>query len=531
MSGKYMKVKKIVIPTLTLILISSMLFGVSACSKKEAKNMSQQASEIEIEYAVPNYDSGEESKVELLPWLQLSSLETHKELRSAFEKYFNITGKTGNKEGTLYYNPATQTAEQNVTYLMATQNSAISQYLLSEGYMGEIGELVGDTYTDVETDSPEAPYAVINSYFELLPDQEDGKFDGDSTISRAQAMALVMRATTQVNEAQAPEENKDFTDKVGETTYTNFAAPMDEYSYINTSNGLNEKSFSSTMTKGEYIALVTNYLRANYLAEIEANGYVDNYSDTSSVSITTVKDAGDIKYQKAINDADKGVPTDLYNTFKVAIANGYLTEDTLSDWDSALTKADALELFTTMATNAYNTYQLYSDYIDPVTATTDSTDSSTSEADAPRAETGAYLVTDEDGNAVLKEEYEIENSKWADINGKWDAVHQWSLYAQSQGADGAAGWCWTYDHGKAAGDQPSYAVYMKEGSPDYGKVFHVGDYLPDGTQFCGTMEEYAANMGNEIDKKMKEYNVPSYTNKSGETVYDLDAWEENNSNN
>ena len=46
------------------------------------------------------------------------------------EKYFNITGKTGNKEGTLYYNPATQTAEQNVTYLMTTQNSAISQYLL-----------------------------------------------------------------------------------------------------------------------------------------------------------------------------------------------------------------------------------------------------------------------------------------------------------------------------------------------------------------------------------------------------------------
>lgn len=523
MSGKYMKVKKIVIPTLTLILISSMLFGVSACSKKEAKNMSQQASEIEIEYAVPNYDSGEESKVELLPWLQLSSLETHTELRSAFEKYFNITGKTGNKEGTLYYNPATQTAEQNVTYLMATQNSAISQYLLSEGYMGEIGELVGDAYTDVEKDSSEAPYAVINSYFELLPDQEDGKFDGDSTISRAQAMALVMRATTQVNEAQAPEENKDFTDKVGETTYTNFAAPMDEYSYINTSNGLNEKSFSSTMTKGEYIALVTNYLRANYLAEIEANGYVDNYSDTSSVSITTVKDAGDIKYQKAINDADKGVPTDLYNTFKVAIANEYLTEDTLSDWDSALTKADALELFTTMATNAYNTYQLYSDYIAPVDATTDSKDSSTSEADAPRSEAGAYLVKDEEGNVVLKEEHEIENSKWADINGKWDAVHQWNLYAQSQGADYASGWTWEYINGKAAGDQPSYAVYMKEGDPDYGKVFHVGDTLPDGNQFNGTMKEYAAFIDKDISRVAEEAGADVYTDENtGKTVIKID---------
>lgn len=514
MSGKYMKVKKIVIPTLTLILISSMLFGVSACSKKEAKNMSQQASEIEIEYAVPNYDSGEESKVELLPWLQLSSLETHTELRSAFEKYFNITGKTGNKEGTLYYNPATQTAEQNVTYLMATQNSAISQYLLSEGYMGEIGELVGDAYTDVEKDSPEAPYAVINSYFELLPDQEDGKFDGDSTISRAQAMALVMRATTQVNEAQAPEENKDFTDKVGKTTYTNFAAPMDEYSYINTSNGLNEKSFSSTMTKGEYIALVTNYLRANYLAEIEANGYVDNYSDTSSVSITTVKDAGDIKYQKAINDADKGVPTDLYNTFKVAIENGYLTEDTLSDWDSALTKADALELFTTMATNAYNTYQLYSDYIDPSTIANNSSDESSDSSEA-----GSDSSDSSVGN---KEEEEIRNSKWADINGAWDAVHQYGQYAASQGADGMSGWSWIYINGKGAGDQPSYAVYMKEGDPDYGKVFHVGDTLPDGNKFNGTMEEYKEVLVKEGIEAAKEQGANVYTDENtGETVIEI----------
>ena len=45
---------------------------------------------------------------------------------------------------------------------------------------------------------------------------------------------------------------------------------------------------------------------------------------------------------------------------------------------------------------------------------------------------------------------------------------------------------------------------MKEGSPDYGKVFHVGDTLPDGNQFNGTMEEYAANMGNEIIKEAQK---------------------------
>lgn len=496
-----MKVKKIVIPTLTLILISSMLFGVSACSKKEAKNMSQQASEIEIEYAVPDYDSNiKESKVELLPWLQLASLETHPELRSAFEKYFNITGKTGNKDGTLYYNPATQAAEQNVTYLMATQNSAISQYLLSEGYMGEIGELVGDSYTDVEKDSPEAPYAVINSYFELLPDQEDGKFDGDSTISRAQAMALLMRATTQVNDQQAPEADKDFTSKVGESQYTNFAAPMNEYSYINTDNGLTEQSFNGTMTKGEYIALVTNYIRADYLATLEEWGYTDLYSDTSDITISTVSDAGNIKYSEAISDASKGVPTDLYETFKLAIKNGYLAEADLEDWDSALTKADAISLFITMATNYTSNIgnTLYSQYQTPTT------DTSTSE--------------------YLSESDEISHSKWADINGAWDAVHQYEIYAQENGADYAFGWTWCYDHGKGAGDQPSYAVYMKEGDPLYGTVYHVGDYLPDGTQFSGTNDEWEAFIKQDFRDQAEADGYDVYDDPDGDGfIIDLDG--------
>ena len=286
--------------------------------------MLQESTEIELEYAVPEYDNTEDSKVELLPWLQLSSLETHPELRSAFEEYLCITGETGNKEGTLYYNPDTEEADQNVTLYMATKNSAISSYLANIDAMAQFGEMAAENYTDVDADDASAPYATINAYFELLPDQADGQFDGDSTISRAQAMTLLMRATTQVNEAQAPEEDIDFTSAVGESQYTNFAAPMDEYAYINTSNGINEQTFNSTMTKGEFIALVTNYIRADYLATLKEWGYTDLYSDTSDVTLSTVADAGDIKYSEAISDASKGVPTDLYETFKLAIKNGYL---------------------------------------------------------------------------------------------------------------------------------------------------------------------------------------------------------------
>ena len=61
----------------------------------------------------------------------------------------------------------------------------------------------------------------------------------------------------------------------------------------------------------------------------------------------------------------------------------------------------------------------------------------------------------------------------------------WAAYAKSQGADNTLGWCWIYHTGKGAGDQESYAVYMKEDSPRYGEVFHLGDYLPCGTLFVG----------------------------------------------
>ena len=494
-----MKIKRVIIPTLTMVIIASQLFGCASASKKDTYNMLQESTEIELEYAVPDYDTTEDSAVELLPWLQLSFLETHPELRSAFEEYLNITGETGNKEGTLYYNPETQQAEQNVTLYMATKNSAISSYFANIDAMTKFGEIAAENYTDVEADDINAPYATINAYFELLPDQIEGQFDGDSTISRAQAMTLVMRATTQVNEAQAPETNNDFTSVVGESQYTDFAAPMNEYTYFNTSNGLTEQSFNGTMTKGEYIALVTNYIRADYLATLEEWGYTDLYSDTSDITISTVSDAGNIKYSEAISDASKGVPTDLYETFKLAIKNGYLAEADLEDWDSALTKADAVSLFITMATNYTSELgsTLYSQYQAPATDTTSS--------------------------EYLSESDEIAHSKWADINGAWDAEHQYTLYAKSQGADYTMGWCWIYEHGKAAGDQPSYAVYMKEGDPLYGTVYHVGDYLPIGTQLSGTNDEWEAFIAEDMERLGEEAGANVYTDpETGRTIIDFD---------
>ena len=480
-----------------LSLITVCILSFASCGKQEttATTESVPATVESAQAETTALEETEESKTESLPWLPLSSLETYPELRAAFEELIGITGTTGSKEGILYYDPATQAAEQNVTLYMATKNSAMSVYFTNIGQLESISKMAADNYTDVDVDDANAPYATINAYFELLPDQEDGQFDGDATISRAQAMALLMRATTQVNEAQAPDEDADFTKAVGETQYTNFAAPMNEYAYLNTSTGLNEQSFNDTMTKGEFIALVTNYIRADYVATLEEWGYTDLYSDASDVTISTVSDAGDIKYSEAVSDASKGVPTDLYETFKLAIKNGYLAEADLEDWDSALTKADAISLFITMATNYTSNVgnTLYSQYQTPTT------DTSSSE--------------------TLSESGEIMQSKWADINGAWDAVHQFTLYAREQGADDTDGWCWGYYNGKGAGDQPSYAVYMKEGDPLYGTVYHVGDYLPDGSQFCGTNDEWEAFIKQDMERILTEDGSISFKDpETGRTI-------------
>ena len=72
-----------------------------------------------------------------------------------------------------------------------------------------------------------------------------------------------------------------------------------------------------------------------------------------------------------------------------------------------------------------------------------------------------------------------------EIDAQYGGYDAWTGYAQSQGADGTLGWCWIYYTGQGAGDQESYAVYMKEDSPRYGEVFHLGDYLPGGDFFVG----------------------------------------------
>lgn len=174
-----------------------------------------------------------------------------------------------------------------------------------------------------------------------------------------------------------------------------------------------------------------------------------------------------------------------------------------------------------------------------ISTETEATETETTSLEEETTETEFIEETDTSTSEYLSESDEIAHSKWADINGAWDAEHQYTLYAKSQGADYTMGWCWIYEHGKAAGDQPSYAVYMKEGDPLYGTVYHVGDYLPIGTQLSGTNDEWEAFIKQDMERILTEDGSISFKDpETGRTIIgtqeEIDAYKAskgyNNSN-
>ena len=483
MSGKYMKIKRVIIPTLTMVIIASQLFGCASTTKQEAYDMMRETEQIELEYAVPDYDSNtEESKVELLPWLQLSSLETHPELRTAFEELVGVTTEEDGTKSGIVYTDENGDRNQNNTLFNALGNTSFTINCIRDAEQIEkLEEIANNEYTDIEEN--QGVSAVINAYFELLPDQEDGQFDGDATISRAQAMTLLMRATTPVNDAQAPDEDADFTKAVGETQYTNFAAPMDEYAYLNTENGLNDKTFNTTMSRGEYIYMLTKYIYGDTYAQRMEEAAKEDETLSDDLSLTNIKDGGDISLQDAINNVENGLPTDMYNTLARAVALGFITEDNLN-WDEAITKSEAISLFIDAVDTAYANSMF-------ATASEGTVEATNSEG----------LTVDE----AAKIDGEYMDNLVADYEG--DLFTKYDAYVKDQGADAYVGAWLIYYYGSAAGDQRSYAINQRTGEKIVAgpNSYFYGTSLDDdgATPFYGTDKTYPGDKYPEFEQNMR----------------------------
>ncbi len=346
MSGRFMTIKRIVIPTITMVIIASQLMGCAAVTQSELLQMINQGDAIEIEVATPiNQEQGTESA---LDWQELASLSTNPDLRDSWDDILMITPTDTGKNGVLYVN-AEGNNEPNNTLRVALHNSEFLKYLDSEADSLQLSNAVQGNYADLEeNDTARALYMGINGYFNLLPDANPNYANPDSTLQRNEFMAMVFRAETPVQYLTA---DSAFADAVGQSDYNIYAQGLAENSYLDTaSKSLNNLTANGTITRAEALYLLVS----RYFSDDLKN------ADPKSATFNDAKDGGDIAgEQKFIEDAkekdywksyeltyaiqnpDNGLPTDLYKALVVAKSKGLVNDTTR--WDEALTKSEAIE--------------------------------------------------------------------------------------------------------------------------------------------------------------------------------------------
>lgn len=349
MNERHMKVKKIVIPTLTMVIIASQLLGCGAVSQSELLQMINNGDMIEIEIAVPKNVT--ETDETLLNWIILASLTTNPDLRKSWDNTLKITSSTDGKNGVLYVN-VDGDYEPNNTLRVALHNREFIKALEDKTIAEALANAATLAYTDIDAEEnpDKAFYIALNGYFNLLPDSEDGASYADDALSRKEFMAMVARSELQVDETLTSSD--DFNILVGKSEYNAFAEQVAPDGYLDTATkSLNNKTYNGIMTRAEAIYLIVNHYFKSELASV----------DTSSASFTDAKDGGDIATAQkfiengtekdycrdyelvyATQNPDQGLPTDLYKALVVAQNRGLITEDTR--WDEGITKSEALQL-------------------------------------------------------------------------------------------------------------------------------------------------------------------------------------------
>lgn len=357
MSGKFMRVKKVTIPMLTLILMTTQLMGCASVTQEQASSMVSDMPLVQVEVSEPENSATDntsgntstvveqEEKVEPLKWVPLSVLSSYSAIRSATKEALGIQAF----EGSIFIDLEGH-KELNNTLFNALCNEEFAKTQLSDDKItSQILEAVDKTFTDIEESDKSA--AFFNSFWSLLPEEDNNdttEFKGSKALTKAQAMTLLTRATTQVEKDNQPKVDEAFEKAVGDTPYTDYAAYVNEKAYLNTKDGtLNDKNFTKNMTRAEYIYLCLNKVfTADELNKV----------DISKVALKDCKAGTDTDLEKAISNPNNGLPEKLFKVLQQANALGIIDSETR--WDESITKTEAIDIFveTVQAYNKQNGY-------------------------------------------------------------------------------------------------------------------------------------------------------------------------------
>lgn len=271
-----------------------------------------------------------------ISWTPVGELTDHAELRASIDKYFGVTGEGKNKQGSLYTNIKGKNDYNNV-FSVAMNNSVVKKALNTNKNF--IANAACNSYTDLDIDDEEkCVNMALNAYFNLLPDGTEA--NADASLTRAQFMAMVMRADTPVTDIQT---DTAFEKSVGQSEYNKYAQSVNKDSYLT----LNNQLYNSSMTRAEAVYTIVSRYYADSLKN--ASSSASCYTDAKDGGAVAKSDRASA-LNNSISNPDSGMDRELYKSLCVAKEKNLLTS-ARSRWDEAITKNEAIALLRSVYTH------------------------------------------------------------------------------------------------------------------------------------------------------------------------------------
>lgn len=271
-----------------------------------------------------------------ISWTPVGELTDHAELRASIDKYLGVTGEGKSKQGSLYTNIKGKNDYNNV-FSVAMNNSAVEKALNTNKNF--IANAACNSYTDLDIDDEEkCVNMALNAYFNLLSDGTEA--NADASLTRAQFMAMVMRADTPVTEIQT---DTAFEKSVGQSEYNRYAQSVNKDSYLT----LNNQLYNSSMTRAEAVYTIVSRYYADSLKN--ASSSASCYTDAKDGGAVAKSDRASA-LNNSISNPDSGMDRELYKSLCVAKEKNLLTS-ARSRWDEAITKNEAIALLRSVYTH------------------------------------------------------------------------------------------------------------------------------------------------------------------------------------
>lgn len=345
MNNKLLKIVSLTLGMTTILSGCGVKKNDSLANEMKSYQSQNKSIHINIDAKVSNSDKPD------ITWGELDQLNSYENLREDMDDQFGVISFDKNsKNGIIFIDTQGNWAGNNTLYNAFQNKEFVTNYWNNSSVMSEIAKSAEEQFSDINNEST-GIIAAVNTYWNIIPTNNDGTSGLMDNLTRAEAMSAIYRADSQVI---LGDKNKKFEKAVGDSEYNIYASNVVSDSFLDYKNGgLCYDTYNSPITKAEALyMIVQRYWKNEY-----------NKVDLNSVEFADCNNAGNIASKFGIKDkyawqayeldyclqTGVGCPEDLYKALIVAYNHGLISSDT--NWNKPLIGGTLISYLTTAYKN------------------------------------------------------------------------------------------------------------------------------------------------------------------------------------